>query len=69
MIIYTKDACGYCVKAKALAKQRGIEYREMKLGVDVTREEVVSLFPNARTFPIIVIDGEVVGGYAEFAAL
>lgn len=66
MIIYTKDDCPYCVKAKNLAKYRGQEYTEVKIGIDITREEFLGLFPEARTVPQIVIDGVHIGGYTEY---
>jgi len=33
--------------------------------VDFTREEFFLQFPNARTFPQIIIDDEHVGGYTD----
>ena len=33
-----------------------------------SREELLELFPTARTFPQITIDGESIGGYTEFEA-
>ena len=35
------------------------------LGEEFTREDVVAKFPNARTFYIIEIDNEYIGGYNE----
>ena len=36
------------------------------LNEDFNREEFTEKFPNARTFPQIIVDGELVGGYQEF---
>lgn len=63
VIIYTKDNCPYCVQAKNLFSLKNESYEEMKIGVDLTREEFVSIFPNVKTVPFIIIDGEEVGGY------
>ena len=35
------------------------------IGEDFTREEVLELFPGARTFPQIKIDDVNIGGYTE----
>ena len=35
------------------------------LDVDYTREDFFKMFPNAKTFPQIVINGESIGGYHE----
>ena len=63
VIIYTKDNCGYCVQAKNLFNAKSISYQEMKIGVDLTREDFMGLFPEVKTVPFIIIDGEKVGGY------
>lgn len=63
IIIYTKDNCPYCVQAKNLFTNKGQQYTEMKIGVDLTREDFMGLFPDVRTMPFIIINGEKVGGY------
>ena len=59
--IWSKPSCPYCVKAKNLCEQQGYEYK--MLDEDFTREELFEIFPTARTFPQIKIDGESIGGY------
>lgn len=63
IIIYTKDNCPFCVKAKEFFSQKNELYTEMKLGEDLTREDFMSIFPEVRTVPFIIINGEKVGGY------
>jgi len=67
--IYSKPACPFCVKAKALAEQQGYDLTYKMLDQDFTREELFEIFPTARTFPQIIVDGEKIGGYTEFEAL
>lgn len=62
-LIYTKTNCAYCVKAKTLFGIRGIEYTESVIGEDILREDFMSLFPEQKTVPLIIIDNEKVGGY------
>lgn len=64
-IVWTKDACPYCVQAKTLLEQQGIDYEEKKIGVDYTREQLLEAVPTARTVPQIFLDGELVGGFTE----
>ena len=64
-IVWTKDACPYCVAAKALLEQQGIEYEEKRIGVDYTREQLLEAVPSARTVPQIFLDGELVGGFTQ----
>ena len=61
--IWSKQNCPFCVKAKALCEQKGYEYKYYMLDEDFTREELFEIFPTARTFPQIKIDGESIGGY------
>lgn len=63
--IYGKPQCPFCDRAKALCEQKGYEYTYKQLGEDFGREEVLELFPGARTFPQIKIDDVNIGGYTE----
>jgi glutaredoxin 3 len=63
--VYSKDNCPYCVKAKNLLNARGIEFTEIKIGVDITRDEFLETFPSARTVPQIILEGEHIGGYTK----
>lgn len=63
--IYTKSNCSRCVSAKQLLNNKGIAYNEIKVGVDLPVEEVIAMFPEMRTVPIIVEDGRLIGGFTE----
>ena len=63
VIIYTKDNCPYCVRAKNLFSEKGVTYQEMKIGGDLSREEFMEIFPDVRTVPFIIINEERIGGY------
>ena len=64
--IWGKPACPSCTKAKALCEQRGYRFEYLELGKDFDREAVLSEFPEARTFPQIVVNGQKIGGYEQF---
>lgn len=66
--IWTKINCPYCVRAKALFENKGIEYAEHIIGETVTREDLLERVPAARTVPQIWLDGNYIGGYTELAA-
>ena len=61
--IYSKPSCGYCLQAKQLLEQNRLEFEYKNLGTHYNLQEFMELFPNARTFPMIVKYGEVIGGY------
>jgi len=65
--IYSKPNCVYCDKAKMkLAKYNPTI---LMLDVDYTKEEFFKLFPYAKTFPQIIINGNIIGGYSELDGL
>lgn len=66
--VWSKDNCPYCVQAKALLNQKGIEFEEKKIGEGYTREDLLEAVPTARTVPQIFLDGELVGGFTELRA-
>ena len=69
VIVYSKDNCIFCEKAVSLATMKGLDVTVKKLGVDFGMEDLMGQFPNAKTFPQIVVDDKSIGGYREFAEL
>jgi glutaredoxin 3 len=67
--IYSKPSCPFCVQAKALAEREGYDLTYKMLDEDFSREELFEVFPTARTFPQIIVDGDKIGGFTEFKAL
>lgn len=65
-IVWSKDQCPYCDQAKALLKQRGIEFEERNIMRGIwTREQLLEAVPTARTLPQIFLEQEYVGGFTE----
>jgi len=65
VIMYSKDNCAFCDKARHLLKVKAIEFIEHKLGKDFDRDTLLEQFPQARTFPVITVDKKYIGGYNE----
>jgi len=65
IIIYSKNNCNYCVRAKNILSIKNLEYKEFVLDKDYTKEELLKKFPEAKTLPQIEIDGVAIGGYRE----
>ena len=65
VVIYSKENCSYCMSAKLLLTNKGIPFKEKKLNEDFTRETLLEMFPNAKSFPVVVVDGFNIGGYME----
>lgn len=67
--IYGRPGCGYCESAKVLLKTKGMEFEYKTLDKDFTRDELLATFPNAKTFPQIIVDGVKIGGYDNLKAM
>jgi glutaredoxin 3 len=67
--LYTTGWCGYCFRAKALLDARGITYEELSLDDDPAFRQRVYDLSGRWTVPLVVIDGQPIGGYQELAAL
>lgn len=64
-VVWSKDHCPFCDQAKALLKQKGIEFEEKKIGHGYTREQLLEAVPDARTVPQIFLDETLIGGFTE----
>ena len=64
-VVWSKDACPFCVQAKNLLKLKGIEYEERNISHDWTREQLLEAAPDARTVPQIFLDNKLIGGFTE----
>ena len=65
-IVWSKDACPFCVQAKALLESRGVEFEERNIMAGTwTKEQLLEAVPNARTLPQIFVDDKLVGGFTE----
>ncbi len=70
IIIYSSNACPYCVKAKNLFESKGVEYQELRVDKDPALvEESIRKSGGMRTVPQIFIDDYHVGGCDELYAL
>ncbi len=61
--IYSRKNCVFCDKAKI--KLQKYEPKIQMLDQDFNREEFFTKFPNAKTFPQIIINNKHIGGFHE----
>lgn len=66
--LYTTDLCGYCERTKRILRKRGLTYSEINLSRDPDGRAELVARTGLMTFPQVLIDGELLGGYAETAA-
>jgi glutaredoxin 3 len=63
--MYTTRWCGYCVRAKALLRSRGLPFEEVSLDDEPAFRETLFELTGGWTVPQITIGDEVIGGYSE----
>lgn len=67
--LYTTAICPYCVAAKNLLKQKGLEYGEIRVDLDpVRRDEMLQRSGGRRSVPQIFVHGTHVGGFDDLVA-
>ena len=67
--MYTTAWCGYCVRAKALLDDRGLDYEEIRMDDDPAFRAKLLDMTGHWTVPQILIDDQPIGGYVELLQL
>ncbi|HOB95207.1 MAG TPA: glutaredoxin 3 [Aquabacterium sp.] len=68
--MYTTQVCPYCIRAKALLKQRGVEaIDEVRIDLDPAQRDQMIALTGRRTVPQIFIGDTHVGGCDDLMAL
>ena len=62
--IYTKDNCGWCIKAKELLKENNISYKEYNIDESVEHKMVLKAL-KLKTVPQVWNDDLHLGGYQQ----
>lgn len=69
ILIYTKENCSYCVRAKQLLTSRKLNYQEIHIDLDPAKCEEMIRLSGRRTVPQIFIKDQPIGGYDDLFAL
>jgi glutaredoxin-like protein len=59
--IFTREGCEYCVRAKGMLHDAGIQFEELVLNRDYT-EATIRAVSGMSTVPQVFINGEHIGG-------
>lgn len=63
VIVYSTQSCPYCVLAKNYLKDKGVEFKDLNVGVDrVAAQEMVNK-SGQMGVPVIDIDGNILVGF------
>ena len=67
--LYTWGACPFCIRAKSLLSGKGIPFEEINLDGKDKELNDLRAKTGQRTVPQIFIDGKLIGGFTDLAAL
>jgi glutaredoxin-like protein len=65
--VFSRPGCPYCVRAKGLLRDAGLEFEELVLNRDYT-DRTLRAVANATTYPQVFVNGELIGGSVEVEA-
>jgi glutaredoxin 3 len=66
--IYTTEPCSFCARVKGLLSSRGLEFEEVNLARNPEGRVELARSTGMMTFPQVVVDGRLIGGFREIAA-
>jgi len=62
--VFSREGCPFCVRAKGLLRDTGIEFDELVLNRDFT-ESTIRAVSGRSTVPQVFINGSLIGGSEE----
>jgi glutaredoxin 3 len=65
IIVYSTDPCSFCTRAKELLSRRGLAFEEINLSKDPAGRARLAQETGMLSFPQVVVDGELIGGFQE----
>jgi len=69
IVIYTKENCSYCERAKAFFKSKNIQFEEVRVDLDEEKRREMEQLTQRRTVPQIFINQKHIGGYDDLIRL
>jgi len=69
VVLFSSAVCPYCVAAKNFLKQRGVEWRELRVDLDPAARAEMLAKAKRTSVPQIFINGTHVGGFDDMVAL
>ncbi len=66
--VYTTEPCRYCSAVKTLLGQRGLTFKEINIARDAQGRAELASRTGMLTFPQVLIDDTLIGGFEETRA-
>jgi glutaredoxin len=69
IVIYTRKGCMFCAQIIDLFNRNNIKYVNFCLDKDFTRQKFQEMFGKNATFPRVIINDNLIGGYDDTVKL
>lgn len=69
VIIYTRDGCPYCTRAKSLLSTKGADFQELNISDNPGYRQEMMDRSGRSTFPQVFVNGQHLGGCDDIFAL
>ena len=66
IVLYTKPLCVNCKAVKWLLDQNKLDYKEIKIPLDMELAIFMEKFPYVKSVPAMTIDDQFIGGLGQF---
>lgn len=63
--LYSKQNCTQCDQAKVLLQMKNVDFKKLQLDQDFSLEDIKTLAPTQRTFPVVFANDILIGGLNE----
>ena len=69
VVVYTFETCPFCIKAKRLLNNKGVEFKEVDITNDSNKLKELKSITNSGTVPQVFVDDNFIGGCDDIVAL
>lgn len=63
--LYSKDSCSFCIRAKMLLEQNGVDYEYVDLTGDIDGQVNLAQRTGRMTMPLVFVGDELIGGFED----
>lgn len=68
VMVYSTEPCSFCARVKGLLESHGAQFTEINLSKDPGGRVELAQKTGMLTFPQVLIDGKLLGGFTEVKA-
>jgi len=69
VVIYTFDTCPYCIRAKMLLNNKGVDFKEIDITNERDKLQELKIKTKCSTVPQIFVNDKFIGGCDDIIAL